>query len=586
MNKKISSSLMLALAMSQLAPYAVHAEETINAFETNDTNKELTEKYPNLIIPDKKDMINGDFSEETKKAIDEILLLLDEIEVNFDSVKLDEVFKKTTDLAEVMDTEDVTKHREKDNSEIDYILYRGTYLAFTKLDGEAKEKAFLNYMDMFYLSSAKRLNSGQTGVILDEYAKYYGYSLNEYFSYKTNAKLSAGASMMITLGSYVPGKGEEQGMESEKPNFPTEDKDLPSAYEPLPEDFVHPDNPDELIPEYSEPTYPEYETPEIKPEDGVNYEDGSGSSTGQGLTSEEYVYKNNKCYLITTKYNYTGEVVSTVETETQSSMCGTSQSDIIDGDVWNSTHTENSNDFVLDVWNSLTQNQLNQNSKYTLQFTIDKSSDSPYYFDSKIKTTTDKTVTYTQLKDVLLQISIKANGFLIEDDGKLLFVSEGKPLVLKDKKSEYTEKEVLELLNLFENIGLKIDERKTNETESLLEQSNKGELSKVIIDGKEVSLSQPAVSQDGVLQLPIVEIAKALSIDVKASDNTITLTKDDVAILYEVGTKNIKINDNKKILSSSTQSKNGLVYGEMSLVLKELGYELVYDSLTGNIEIK
>ena len=424
MNKKISSSLMLALAMSQLAPYAVHAEETINAFETNDTNKELTEKYPNLIIPDKKDMINGDFSEETKKAIDEILLLLDEIEVNFDSVKLDEVFKKTTDLAEVMDTEDVTKHREKDNSEIDYILYRGTYLAFTKLDGEAKEKAFLNYMDMFYLSSAKRLNSGQTGVILDEYAKYYGYSLNEYFSYKTNAKLSAGASMMITLGSYVPGKGEEQGMESEKPNFPTEDKDLPSAYEPLPEDFVHPDNPDELIPEYSEPTYPEYETPEIKPEDGVNYEDGSGSSTGQGLTSEEYVYKNNKCYLITTKYNYTGEVVSTVETETQSSMCGTSQSDIIDGDVWNSTHTENSNDFVLDVWNSLTQNQLNQNSKYTLQFTIDKSSDSPYYFDSKIKTTTDKTVTYTQLKDVLLQISIKANGFLIEDDGKLLFVSE------------------------------------------------------------------------------------------------------------------------------------------------------------------
>ncbi|WP_368263483.1 stalk domain-containing protein [Clostridium disporicum] len=586
MNKKISSSLMLALAMSQLAPYAVHAEETINAFETNDTNKELTEKYPNLIIPDKKDMINGDFSEETKKAIDEILLLLDEIEVNFDSVKLDEVFKKTTDLAEVMDTEDVTKHREKDNSEIDYILYRGTYLAFTKLDGEAKEKAFLNYMDMFYLSSAKRLNSGQTGVILDEYAKYYGYSLNEYFSYKTNAKLSAGASMMITLGSYVPGKGEEQGMESEKPNFPTEDKDLPSAYEPLPEDFVHPDNPDELIPEYSEPTYPEYETPEIKPEDGVNYEDGSGSSTGQGLTSEEYVYKNNKCYLITTKYNYTGEVVSTVETETQSSMCGTSQSDIIDGDVWNSTHTENSNDFVLDVWNSLTQNQLNQNSKYTLQFTIDKSSDSPYYFDSKIKTTTDKTVTYTQLKDVLLQISIKANGFLIEDDGKLLFVSEGKPLVLKDKKSEYTEKEVLELLNLFENIGLKIDERKTNETESLLEQSNKGELSKVIIDGKEVSLSQPAVLQDGVLQLPIVEIAKALSIDVKASDNTITLTKDDVAILYEVGTKNIKINDNKKILSSSTQSKNGLVYGEMSLVLKELGYELVYDSLTGNIEIK
>ena len=586
MNKKISSSLMLALAMSQLAPYAVHAEETINAFETNDTNKELTEKYPNLIIPDKKDMINGDFSEETKKAIDEILLLLDEIEVNFDSVKLDEVFKKTTDLAEVMDTEYVTKHREKDNSEIDYILYRGTYLAFTKLDGEAKEKAFLNYMDMFYLSSAKRLNSGQTGVILDEYAKYYGYSLNEYFSYKTNAKLSAGASMMITLGSYVPGKGEEQGMESEKPNFPTEDKDLPSAYEPLPEDFVHPDNPDELIPEYSEPTYPEYETPEIKPEDGVNYEDGSGSSTGQGLTSEEYVYKNNKCYLITTKYNYTGEVVSTVETETQSSMCGTSQSDIIDGDVWNSTHTENSNDFVLDVWNSLTQNQLNQNSKYTLQFTIDKSSDSPYYFDSKIKTTTDKTVTYTQLKDVLLQISIKANGFLIEDDGKLLFVSEGKPLVLKDKKSEYTEKEVLELLNLFENIGLKIDERKTNETESLLEQSNKGELSKVIIDGKEVSLSQPAVLQDGVLQLPIVEIAKALSIDVKASDNTITLTKDDVAILYEVGTKNIKINDNKKILSSSTQSKNGLVYGEMSLVLKELGYELVYDSLTGNIEIK
>jgi len=586
MNKKISSSLMLALAMSQITPYAVHAEEAISAIQTNDTNKELTEKYPNLIIPDKTNMVNGDFSEETKKAVDEILVLLDEVETNFDSAQLDEVFKRITDLAEIMDTEDVTKHRENDNSEIDYILYRGTYLAFTKLEGEEKEKAFLRYMDMFYISSAKRLNAGQTGIILDEYAKYYGYSLNEYFSYNTNAKLSAGASMMISLASYVPGKGEEQGMGSEKPTFPIEDADLPSAYEPLPEDFVYPNNEEELIPEYSEPTYPEYEMPELKPDDGFNYEGSNENSTNQGITSEEYAYKNNKCYLITTHYSYNGDVGSKVEAETEGSMCGINPSQIIDGNVWNSEHTENSKDFVLEVWNSLAQNQLNQNSKYTLQFTIDKASDKPYYFDSKIKTSVDKTVTYTQLKDVLLQISIKANGFLIEDDGKLLFVSEGKPLVLKDKKSEYTEKEVLELLNSFKNIGVKIDERKTNENESLLEQSNKGELSKVMIDDKEVSLSQPAVLQDGALQLPIVEVAKALTIKVETSNNTITLTKDDKTISYEIGTKNIKINDSKKILSTSSQFKNDIAYGEMSLVLSEFGYELIYDSLTGNIEIR
>lgn len=586
MNKKISSSLLLALAMSQLAPYVVYAEDTISAIQTNDVNKELAEKYPNLIIPNKADMVEAGFSEETKKAVDEILVLLDEIETNFDSAKLDEVFKKTTDLAEVMSTEDVIKHREEDNGEIDYILYRGTYLAFTKLDVEEKEKAFLRYMDMFYTSSAKRLNSGQTGIILDKYAKYYGYSLNEYFSYNTNAKLSAGASMMITLGSYVPGKGDEQGFGSEKPNFPIGDSDLPSAYEPLPEDFVYPDDKDELIPEFSEPNYPEYEIPGFKPDGGLNYGGSNENGANQGLTSEEYVYKNNKCYLITTHYSYTGVVGSKSETETQSSMCGITQSEIIDGDIWNTTHTENSNDFVLDVWNSLAQNQLNQNSKYTLQFTIDKTSDNPYYFDSKIKTSVDKTVTYTQLKDVLVQISIKTNGFLIEDDGKLLFISEGKPLVVKDKKAEYKEKEVLELLNSFENISLKIDERKTNENESLLEQSNKGELSKFIIDNKEVSLSQPALLKDGVLQLPIIEVVDALNIKVETSNNTIVLTKDDKTISYEMGTKNIKINDAKKILSTNSQFKNNIAYGEMSLVLSELGYELIYDSLTGNIEIR
>ena len=592
MNKKISSSLMLALAISQLAPYVAYAEDTISAVQSNDTNKELTEKYPNLIIPDKKDMINAGFSETTQKEVDEILALLDEIETNFDIEKLDEVFKRVTDLAEIMDTEDVLKHRENDSSEIDYALYRGTYLAFTKLDGEEKEKAFLRYMDMFYMASAKRLNAGQTGIILDEYGKYYGYSLNEYFSYNTNAKLSAGASMMMTLASYTPGKGEEQGMEAGTPAFPLEDSDLPSAYEPLPEDFVYPDNEEELIPEYSDPTYPEYELPELKPDDenliynNSNGDSTSGSNSNEGLSSEEYVYKNNKCYLITTKYNYAGEVISKVETETGESMCGTAQSDVIDGDVWNSTHSESSNDFVLDVWNSLTQNELNQNSKYTLQFTIDKDSENPYYFDSKIKTSVDKTVTYTQLKDVLIQLSIKANGFLIEDDGKLLFISEGKPLVVKDKQEEYTEKEVLELFNSFETIGLKIDERKTNESESLLEQSDKGELNTVVVNDNEVTLSQPAVLQDGVLQLPIVEIANALDLKVEKSNTSITLTKDDKTVSYEMGTKNIKINDSKKILSTSSQFKNDIAYGEMSLVLSEFGYDLVYDSLTGKIEIR
>lgn len=144
---------------------------------------------------------------------------------------------------------------------------------------------------------------------------------------------------------------------------------------------------------------------------------------------------------------------------------------------------------ALDVWNSLAENELNELSNFTLQFSLNKNDAKPYYYDSGIRVSKDKTASYTQLRDVLNQIAIKSGGYLIEDNDKVLFISEGKPLVVREKKSEYSEEEVANLLNSFENLDLKVREKGTGSISIDEELINNEETQNITVKGEKVELS-------------------------------------------------------------------------------------------------
>ncbi|MBS6889692.1 MAG: hypothetical protein KH200_17650 [Clostridium sp.] len=144
---------------------------------------------------------------------------------------------------------------------------------------------------------------------------------------------------------------------------------------------------------------------------------------------------------------------------------------------------------ALDVWNSLAENELNELSNFTLQFSLNKNDAKPYYYDSGIRVSKDKTASYTQLRDVLNQIAIKSGGYLIEDNDKVLFISEGKPLVVREKKSEYSEEEVANLLNSFENLDLKVREKGTGSISIDEELINNEETQNITVKVEKVELS-------------------------------------------------------------------------------------------------
>lgn len=86
------------------------------------------------------------------------------------------------------------------------------------------------------------------------------------------------------------------------------------------------------------------------------------------------------------------------------------------------------------------------------------------------------------------------------------------------------------------------------------------------------------------MQLPIEQISKELDISVSHINKNLILSKDNVKVEYEIGTKNVIINGSKKILATKSQFKNNVIYGEMNLIAKEFGYILNFDTMSGKIE--
>ena len=135
-------------------------------------------------------------------------------------------------------------------------------------------------------------------------------------------------------------------------------------------------------------------------------------------------------------------------------FCNIYDYEVIEQETWNNEHKS---DVSLKIWNSLSQNDLNEiSSNNTIQFTINKSEEKPYYYDTGIRTSSKDTITFTQLTDALKQILSKTESSLLEDKDKLLFICEGLTLVINNNKEEYTQKDVLNLLTKFKDVGLKL----------------------------------------------------------------------------------------------------------------------------------
>lgn len=584
MNKKIISALAITLLTSNAFTMVVSATPDTNTSVDINNKVKTTDKddflnrHPELQDINKNDMKPISYSAEFMVVLEKCLSLIDEAEKTGDIKTLQEAYTTFFNYYPSLDNEDIIKH--KDFDQVDYIFMKGAYIFVynTENNQDLRDEFMIKFSDDIFLATVKRFNEFKQLMFLQEYLYYFS---NNYESDNARAKkiVSVACAQMKYMENYVTPPGEddfdpEDGRldENKTPSYIVDNEEITE----MPDE--NPDNPEK----------PDIEDPDKNPNDDLDEED---EAIKNQIKSEDidYIAKNNKCYKVTTKY-IDGEQVG-VDKEllpaSQNSFCNIYSTEIINGDEWNKNHNGN---FALGIWNSIAQNELNQYSNRTIQYTLDKTEEKPYYYDSGIRVSVKDTATFTQLTSVLTQLAVKTDGYLIEDEGKILFIAEGKPLVIVDKKDEYSKEEIENLLNSFSKLGFKIDERKTTDGTSIEDSLEAGKLNKITVGEEELELKNSPLVEDGFILLPVKQVAEKLGYTYSESKEKVTLTmKDDnrdILIEYTPNTKIVNVNGVEKKMTSNSKYSNDVFFAEMNLVAKELDMKISYDSDRGTIEIK
>lgn len=525
-----------------------------------------------------ENLIKTDINKELDKAI----IKLNKAIKNKDVRLLKETIKDTFYLHEILDYDNTILHKE--NDQFDYLILNSIALIFQlgENDEKLKNELLTFIADEMYISTANKFNAVKAGntTFLNRYGDYLVKLSKEYVKDDKTYHIvllsysEINAMYFLSSGENSTKPGQTENLyDPERIPSKTDFESIPKIPEQKPE--VEDEEVDLL-----DPIIP----PTEKPSDG-NYV--NVPNFDYSFTDSEYVIENGVCYKVKRYRDKDGTIVRT-EREKITEACAIKDNVNDEEKITLEEHNaQNQVDLRLEVWNSLQVNDLNDLNDNTIQFTINKNSAKPYYYDTRIKASSNDTITFNQLKDALQQMKSKTKIYLLEDKSRLLLVAEGKTLLVIEKKEEFTSDEIYNLLNKFEKIGLKIDEKKSLEETSLDEIVSNVE--SITFKGKEVTLNKKPILKDNILQLPIEEVAKIMGYDVEDLKDKLVLTfnenNNNVKIEIIKKTNKIIINGINKMTTTETQISENVLFGEMSLIAKELGYNINFDSEIGLINI-
>lgn len=448
------------------------------------------------------------------------------------------------------------------------------------LDSENSiDEVFFNIRDAIYELPSKELN---------EALIYYGENI--FLGWRLNKSVDVYGSKYLSreLSDYNKGKNNQcqPRLEYLKGLYNYFLKNVDTDYDSgvIPEiDINKPDKPSDST--VWDPTNPDYN---FKPDgsdsgnsnQGGDVPDNNFSSIYNG-SYIDYKKSNNKCYKVNISYKE-GKEVSRAESLLPKSdfvKCGIY--DYVHSNIKKPTghNTSVDKDYLYE--------DQNLESKYSIYYTLNKKSSSPYYFDTGIKTSAlDNSVSYNQLKDALYQLSIKADGFSVTDNDRSLAIIEGKPVVLKKQKDKYSKNEVERLLNAFSNVSFKIMESAGEKQHSLENMLVSGGLKTININGERIELSSSAILLNNTVLIPIQDLAVNLGA---------TVSNDNKDTIIELGDKTIRVTESslkysedgssKKFTTAPVVKENSL-FVELTPIATALGYDVSWDSDLGELNFK
>ena len=174
----------------------------------------------------------------------------------------------------------------------------------------------------------------------------------------------------------------------------------------------------------------------------------------------------------------------------------------------------------------------------------------------------------------------------MEDKDKFLVVMEGKSIVIRKEKDEYTKDEMEAIFKEFKTVDIRILETRIGTTVSLEEQLVTGTAQSVELNGEVVKMTTNPSTQNNRVLFPIKEMAERMDLAVEQDGKKLILSKAGSSIVYEEGVKAVIVDGS--VVESTTAaflSDKGILMGELTEMLKLFHYEMLWDEESSTIRL-
>lgn len=246
----------------------------------------------------------------------------------------------------------------------------------------------------------------------------------------------------------------------------------------------------------------------------------------------------------------------------------------------------------------------------SIYYTSDKTAENPVWVDSKITLDENEEIEFEDFVSVLNVIGKHVDDAdFFEDTGMVMFIAEGKPLILNEVET-ISKEEIDTLFDSYEKFGLKVslkqDEMQDGK-ESLSDKLEAGEINEISVNGSRLILTNKPILTKNILQLPVLQVAERLGYKVSINGKTVTLAYEEksqttaldenmeetstdentinkIEILLKVDSNHYTINGQKNSFKTPVTEKDGVIYAEFDKLASRIGYSYSYNADTGVIE--
>lgn len=219
----------------------------------------------------------------------------------------------------------------------------------------------------------------------------------------------------------------------------------------------------------------------------------------------------------------------------------------------------------------------------TLTYTIDKGSKKPVYINSGINVDKDG-ASFTEVQDLLRQISSKIKADFMEDKDKFLLIVEKKAIIITKKHGKYTQKDLTELFKASSSVGVKIEESNPEKEDVIEEQIKNASYKFISVNGSKTRLQTSPVVKDQKLLIPIREVGGLLGLQViesmnKEGKSIVELQKGQKSVTFEEGLPEAKIKKSEaRTVSSPERDDKGFLMVDLTSIADVFDIEMKWDS--------